>query len=65
MITKKKRYHIVNFKSDFNSVLNRCGQFGRLQLRAHDDKQVSSIKNNLKEFGIEVVPHTEHLGKKK
>jgi hypothetical protein len=56
---------VLNFKSDYNSVLNKSGSGGRIQLKASLTSDLESIKKNFKLYGLEVEMHQESEAKPK
>lgn len=51
------RYQVIEFKSDYNTVLNKSGNGGRIQIKTGNKSDLQSIKKDLRLYGLELETH--------
>ena len=55
----KKRYHLVDFKANMDSLNTGNDGTGRLKIRLGEEADLKEVKNKLGELGMDIDNHTE------
>jgi len=61
----EKSYHLVEFQTKYNNIMNTISPEGRIKIRANDIASSKDITDKLKSMGLEVLPHQEKTSKPK
>ena len=58
-------YHLVEFQTKYNNIMNTIASDGRVLIRANDIADSKEITEKLRSMGLEVTPHEEKTAKPK